>query len=87
MTAKAERQGTQPAGAKHAPGPNALPAAATSPEPERHLLAREVMALLRVGTRTLWNWDRDGILKSVSPTRRRLYQLSDVEWCIRNRRS
>lgn len=43
------------------------------------LTAAEVAAVFRVTPRTLWNWERAGLLLPIRVSRRRLYQRADVD--------
>ena len=52
------------------------------PEPpftEKYLTTEEVCESLKVSRVTLWNWQKNGILKSIRIGNLKRYRLSDIE--------
>ncbi|MCD8103004.1 MAG: DNA-binding protein [Alistipes sp.] len=49
------------------------------PQPEEFLSRKEVLALLKIDSSTLWNWEKTGYIKSFPFGGRKRYKLEDVE--------
>jgi hypothetical protein len=59
---------------------------ANNKEPVKYLTRKETAAKLRISLPTLADWTRTGILKSKRIGSRILYDISDVESAIKDRR-
>lgn len=52
----------------------------TDPDEPTFLPAAEVARIFGIGLRTLWNWERDGVLRPATRVRgRRYYARADVK--------
>ncbi|MCC8087778.1 MAG: DNA-binding protein [Rikenellaceae bacterium] len=49
------------------------------PLPEEFLSRKEVLAILKIDSSTLWNWERTGYIKSYPFGGRKRYKQADVE--------
>jgi len=49
------------------------------PPPEEFLSRKEVLALLKIDSSTLWSWEKTGYIKSLPFGGRKRYKLADVE--------
>lgn len=49
------------------------------PPPEEFLSRKEVLALLKIDSSTLWSWEKTGYIKSYPFGGRKRYRLADVE--------
>ena len=54
--------------------------------PLEFLTAREVAAIFRVTTRTLWTWESKGLLQPVRVGGRRRYRVADIDGLRRGSR-
>ena len=56
-----------------------LKPAKQEPPPEEYLSRKEVLALLKIDSSTLWSWEKTGYIKSFPFGGRKRYKLTDVE--------
>ena len=49
------------------------------PPPEEFLSRKEVLALLKIDSSTLWSWEKTGYIRSFPFGGRKRYKLADVE--------
>lgn len=56
-----------------------LKPAKQEPPPDEFLSRKEVLALLKIDSSTLWSWEKTGYIKSFPFGGRKRYKLADVE--------